>query len=487
MQSDAVGHLFLAGTLETRARFGALTQAGNRDGFLVQMDADATAAGWSQFLTSSLPEETSDRITALARDGQGNLYVAGTADTPPAFGLAAAGKDLFVAKFDPAGQPVWGASVDSQRFGQVDALAVDRGGNVYIGGYSPAQVDTNADPGGTVKFGDIALSGVRGWVAKLDPQGRFAWAQKAGGNVYAAAVDPSGNLLVTGEHVGTVAFGAETRTSTSPLAADAFVAKLRPDGAFEWIRTAGGTLGANGLAIASDTAGNVLVSLQFPGKGTVAGVAVDAATPSMLVKLDPAGTLLWTTSTTAPFFGTAFAVITDADNNVYAGGRLQSPKVGDLTLPNPFGGEFVARFDPAGRPVWAFGSGGDSGGDVVALHIAANGDLLFGGTFAGVLRLGAEEFFTPTSRDSQGFLGRLTGVARPFTPPEPLDVSLGFADGGFRLVSRGPRGSRIAVERSTDLRTWTPVSKSTLTDGTSNTLLFQEEAESGQYFRVRQL
>lgn len=479
--TDESGRVYLTGDFEARAQFGAMELTGFRNAFLVQMDAEAQGVGWSRVVSSGDPAESNDVITGLARDGRGNLLVAGNGDTPPAFGLSGITRDVFVAKFDPAGNPVWGVPIDAGRYAQANALTTDAAGNGYVGGYLQGNPDPNTDPGGPVSFGGITLHPVRGWVAKLDPEGRFVWAQRAGASVFAVAVDPAGNLLIAGSFNGATVFGSETRPSPASPTVDAFVAKLRPDGSFSWVKVFSGPQNDSGLAVTSDPQGNAVVAIQFRGTGDFGGTTITNPGDVVIAKLDPQGNVLWTTVATAPFNGTAFALRTDAEGSIYAGGRLANRRFGALNVPNAFGGPYVVELSPDGMPVWLLGSPGGGGGQVVTLDLAPDGDLLFGGTFDGSLSLGTNVFTLATGSMSQGFLGRLQAGA---AVPTPVALTLALEAGEMRFGLSGPAGVVVELQSSDDLRAWTPVLQRTLAGASPVTVGLPVALDPSRFYRL---
>ena len=92
---------------------------------------------------------------------------------------------------------------------------------------------------GTASFGSTTLTSAGSddvFIAKLNADGSYAWAQQAGGsgtergNGISALAD--GSSLITGDFYGTASFGSTTLTSAG--ANDVFIAKLNADGS--WAR-----------------------------------------------------------------------------------------------------------------------------------------------------------------------------------------------------------------------------------------------------------
>src|SRR5678816_4472213 len=194
----------------------------------------------------------------VACDALGNVYVTGTFTGTINFGTgnlvsASAGRDGFIAKFDPNGLNQW-----SKRFGDIYhdigiSLAIDPSGNVILAG----QV------GGTVNLGGANLVGaVQDIVlAKYNSAGVHQWSQ-----IFSSPspewgyinTDASGNILMTGTFGGNLSFGGATLVSAGG-SGDVFVAKYNPAGLHQWSQRFGGTDEDEGLGIAADANGNVIV------------------------------------------------------------------------------------------------------------------------------------------------------------------------------------------------------------------------------------
>src|SRR5207245_4522593 len=120
---------------------------------------------------------------------------------------------------------------------------------------------------GTVSFGGgpITANGYTVVVAKFSPAGAHLWSRGFGdsfsnsGN--GVAVDPSGNIAVTGALSGPIDFGGGALISA---AVHLFLAKLSPTGGHLWSRHFGSGLARHaGNGVACDGSGRVLVTGAF--------------------------------------------------------------------------------------------------------------------------------------------------------------------------------------------------------------------------------
>jgi hypothetical protein len=180
---------------------------------------------------------------------------------------------------------------------------------------------------GVVNFGSGPLSGDSGagdvFVTKLLASGAGLWGKFYGdpqsqiaGGV---AVDKTGNVLVTGGFQGKVFFGGSTLMSAGAF--DAFVVKLDAAGTHLWTKGFGDGSSQLGAAIGADGAGNVAVLGQFTGTidfGAKAHTsASDAGGDLFLAELDASGAYRWSKSFgSAQFNSTTQRLAVDASDNV---------------------------------------------------------------------------------------------------------------------------------------------------------------------------
>lgn len=101
-------------------------------------------------------------------------------------------------------------------------------------------------------------------ITKLNASGNLVWAKQfgVGAESVGLAVDAAGAVYVTGSFSGTADFNPSTSVYnlTSTGGTDVFVSKLDTNGAFQWAVRAGSTGDDSGSAIAVDTFGNIYIS-----------------------------------------------------------------------------------------------------------------------------------------------------------------------------------------------------------------------------------
>ena len=118
---------------------------------------------------------------AVAVDGDGNIYTAGTFEVtvdfdpgPGTTNLTPSGqKNVFVSKVDSSGDLVWVKSLAATS-ATAYGLALDDLDNVYVTGTIWGEVDFNPDPASTYNLGCSLCSSA--YVLQLDSSGDFGWA-----------------------------------------------------------------------------------------------------------------------------------------------------------------------------------------------------------------------------------------------------------------------------------------------------------------------
>ena len=342
-----------------------------------------------------------DDAYAIAVDAANNVVVTGTSFVSP----IRTNFDYVTVKYNAAGAEQWRMSLDggTSSTDRVVALCLDSAGNPHVTGYSLNFTTFNYDYV-TVKYPAVGFTNIpfESWrQTRLAPSTNdfaFAMACDASNNVYvtgqsfdgtsgtaqfltvkyrsdgfplwnqnvttpatppkvtrsayAIALDPTGNVFVTGSE-----WNKDNNISvTNPLH---LTIKYDSSGVEQWRSTLNGA-GTGGAeiytALATDGAGNVYAS----------GFANNAGNNELIVvKYSPAGGVLW--QSFVPGAGSAnsaalMALRVDAGGNVIATGYRH----------NGFENDFlVVKFDGAGNWQWSMSEGENA---VLASTLAANAD-----------------------------------------------------------------------------------------------------------------
>jgi hypothetical protein len=161
-------------------------------------DDDSTCPGscrWSKRYAGSQEQHP----TALAVDTAGAAIITGFYRGSLDFGggpLVSSGiSDVFIAKIDAAGKPVWSRRAGGTGDDRAVAVATDAAGNVVLAGFFSDTIDFGGGPLVSAGSSDI-------FVVKLDAAGNHLWSKRFGDSAqqeaHAVAIDAAGNVVLGG-------------------------------------------------------------------------------------------------------------------------------------------------------------------------------------------------------------------------------------------------------------------------------------------------
>ena len=288
----------------------------------------------------------------VAGQFSGTIALGGTVLTATQTAATRTGpSDTFVAKIDAAGTYAWAVQFGDNQASQVSALAVDGAGHLYLAG-SFDSYDLRIGGGTPVLYNSGPSA--EAFVAQLSSgSGQLQWARRAGGvrNDYATrlALSAAGDVYAAFQMSSpSVSFG--TTTLANPyLGGAAFLAKLSASGAWQWARPVGdGTARANSLAL--DAQGGIYLAGSFRNSLTIGAASLTsqpiAGTPFFwgadvfVAKTTDAGGWLWAVQgdavTHRNFIDYGGEIALDGNGHVYVvGGYANSAaRFGNVVLPN---------------------------------------------------------------------------------------------------------------------------------------------------------
>ncbi|HYV95598.1 MAG TPA: SBBP repeat-containing protein [Chitinophagales bacterium] len=338
---------------------------------------------------------------SIDADNSGNLLVAGYT-TSPDFPVMNAGTyydsvyvggvyDLFLMKFNNNGVLLWssyyGGNGDERSTYEVPFITHDAAGNIFIVGQTFSE-DFPVQNAGT--YFDSTFNGSWDYISdafilKFDSSGNRTWATYFGGDnqdrAISAAINPSGNLFVTGftnssanfplQSGGSAYFDSTFNGGTS----DMFISKFSNTGDLIWSTYYGGSGEDHGISVTADAAGNVFLtgetfSADFPLQNNSTYYdSLMSGTDAFMLKFDTVGNLIWST-----FYGgtAAFGVEwglslrCDHNSNVFVMGYTNSTDFPLLNAGTYFDSivgfaekdMFISKFDNAGTLLWSTFYGG---------------------------------------------------------------------------------------------------------------------------------
>ncbi len=303
-----------------------------------------------------------DEAYCVYYDANENAYITGLYNDSAAFGttmLSSAGAaDLFVARYDANGSPVWVQHAGSTGDQSGHVLTVGPSGDVYAAGEFEGAVAF-----GAVTLTSAGLSDV--YVVKYNASGVLQWTFKIGGTgiekVNSIECDATGNIFLTGHFESVCAFGPQSLTSIGQ--SDIYVAKLNTFGGVLWSVRAGGIFDDEGRGLAVLPGGDACVTgviQDVASFGTLSLNAVAAGKEIFVARLSAAGTFQWAVKAGGPANDGAFELDADASGNLYVTGSFRGTAAFGSTNLTSAGDEdvFAAMLNPSGAFQWAARAGG---------------------------------------------------------------------------------------------------------------------------------
>ena len=253
---DALGHVYVSGAcddttnISTPGSFKYIKTEGlNRyDCFLIQYDTSGIRQ-WGTYYGGN-----KDDISGAACTDGTFVYLSGwtLSDTgiatagsyQPALYGAGTSTDAFIAKFDPAGNRLWGTYYGGEAGETTGGITIS-GNYIYL--FGSTNSDTSmASPG---CFQPLRGGGQDAFLAQFEPElGYRQWGTYYGGpgdentNLSRFAIDDTGNVYVTGYTNSTagIASPGAWKTSYGGGPEDAFIAKYNAAGMQQWSTYYGG-------------------------------------------------------------------------------------------------------------------------------------------------------------------------------------------------------------------------------------------------------
>ncbi len=325
-----------------------------------------------------------DIARSVVADAYECVYVAGSFSSPSInFGTVtltnsgSAGSDMFLVKYDAAGNVNWARSAGGSENDCAMSVCIRDSRHIYVGGYFKST---------TITFGSYTLTNSfapneEQFIVKYDATGAVVWAKSASGSpgndaINALAIDPLGNVFGTGYYQGSsITFGTDTLSNTFSGTKDVFLVKLDTTGNVLWVRGSGGLANDIGNAVSADPAGNVFVGGQFDSPDLLIGTITlnnnaPGANDVFNGKYDAAGNLLWASAAGDYHHDYILSVAADGAGNFYSAGYFRSMSItfGTITMTNPwspYGDFFLVKYDSAGSVLWAVKSIGSSSSDAI--------------------------------------------------------------------------------------------------------------------------
>lgn len=277
---------------------------------------------------------------------------------------------------------------------QANSIAVDNGGDIFITGSFQGTVDFDPGPGvfNLTSLNNSSNQSVKsGFICKFDAIGNFVWAKKTDTWGYVGssptinsnswnfsngscepkrlAIDNLGNLYITGNYTGSVAFNAPQTNSGLVSNGTCFLWKLDNNGNFNWVKSWVAT-SSNSLTI--DVTGNIYVTGCFSGTSnllpgsTGANTITSAGGKDIFIhKFSNSGNTVWNKNFGGTGDDESKSICIDNNGDIYTTGYFSTTVdfngiwAGSYNLTsNGWTDIFVQKLNSAGQFISAISIGG---------------------------------------------------------------------------------------------------------------------------------
>lgn len=458
----ADGSALVTGYFRNTIVFGStsLTSAGGDDVFVAKLDQDGTYE-WAVRFGGTGNDWGFE--SAVAADG--SITVVGYFENTVAFGsttLTSAGQtDTFLLRLNPDRSVRWVVGGGGTGWDYTYRVGLRPNGNaVVVGSYQQ-----------TPTFGSFTLPAAQNGigellVAEVAADGTYAWAKRLGtgptyDDIFGLALDPAGNLLITGYFRETNVLDGTSYTVNSGVNADGFVAKLSPTGTAIWVRQIGGPSDDFGYGLGLLPDGSTVSAGYFQGAGVFGASTLTSAggEDAYVMRLDPSGQVAW-----ARRFGGSgserirWISVRPDGTSLVAGWFEGTVAFGATTLTSAGAKDiFVMELDADGQVEWAQRAGG-TGEDLPRFAgPRPDGGVLVAGTFPGTATFDGASL---TSAGSDDVMVALLGY--PVSAPTTVTATAGDGEATVTWSAATTRGGEpvasyvvTSVEDPTRSCVWT--------------------------------
>lgn len=333
-------------------------------------------APWATYYGGTGP----DYGSAIATDANGNVFITGTTGSYSAIASSGAHRvtfaenevyEAFIVKFNADGVRQWATYYGGTGNDHGYGIATDNAGNIYVTGLtsSDSGMATNGAFQTTYGGGDFDA-----YLVKFNTTGTRQWSTYYGGAYMdmgrSLATDPDGNILLGAESFSSGLASPGAAQSTNGGDNDAMTIKFNAAGSRLWATYFGGGLREVMWTIATDYAGNILITGRTASSNAIATTgafhtAINGVFDTYIAKYNAAGVLQWSTYFGGPLDEFATGVAADANGNVFITGH--TPSTSAIATAGAYqttyaGGSFdayIAKFNATGTIQWSTYYGGN--------------------------------------------------------------------------------------------------------------------------------
>ncbi|MDP1725136.1 MAG: SBBP repeat-containing protein [Bacteroidota bacterium] len=308
---DSIGNIVITGV--TVSASGIATSSayqtsfgGSADAFIAKFNASGMRQ-WATYYGGS----NWDGGYGIAVDGNGNVVITGGTYSTSSIATSGAYQtsigvgsgDAFIAKFNILGARQWATYYGANGYECGKGIAIDNSGNIVVTGETSSTFGIVTSGAFQASYGGSTDA----FIAKFNAAGARLWATYIGGSGgdsdNGVTTDISGNIVITGYTASTsgIATSGAYQSSFGGGTYDAYLVKFNASGARQWATYFGGSGNDNGIGIAVDGNGNIVMTGYTYSTSGIATIGVyqtshgGGNTDAFIAKFNASGVRQWAT------------------------------------------------------------------------------------------------------------------------------------------------------------------------------------------------
>jgi hypothetical protein len=342
---DASGNVYVIGT--ATGNMGSQLNQGSQDVYLTKYDSAGNVV-----FQNLLGSGGSANGYGLALDPSGGVVVTGASTADLTTGSVANGNnDSFVARYDANGNQTWIKQIQTLATNQSNAVSVDASGNIYIGG---------SVSGGVVGAGQVSQGNGDAFLAKYDSTGKLLAENQFGtsgaDSVSATATGPDGSLYVASVQNGDAILSKYAGGDiTTPPTWTQDLGSLAAGGSIGGLTVSGSKVYVSGSTSNANLTAGGSASVAAPASGGIDAFVFSATdngagvSPNTVTYIGTSGT------------DTAGAVTVGSDGTIYVAGSTTGTFAGAQRTVQNVNNAFATALNPDGSVQWTKQFGGADG------------------------------------------------------------------------------------------------------------------------------
>jgi len=325
-----------------------------------------------------------DASRSVTTDSENNICITGEFEQAAIFdtiNLTSQNFDLFVAKYNESGELIWVQQATSSNDLFSRTIATDSKNNVYIAGNFLDSLFI----GDTIATSTINIK--TAFLAKYNSNGQFLWVRTAFSNsfatAYSIAVNANDEIYVDGMFEDSLTFSNNITLYNLPFVHSVFVAKFDDLGNLIGARKIAGLDCVHSSFIYVDNYNNYYINGLVFDNANIGNITIyNTNGLNFIAKYDNNDNFVWVKQMQGTFIN---SISTDNDTNIYLSGTFYGlATIGNQNIvSNGNSDMFIAKYTPSGNFVWAKQAGSHNDDDCLTMCKAINNEFYIGGTFNG--------------------------------------------------------------------------------------------------------